>query len=135
VIQLIKPTGVFQRNRNVMIGTMPRARLYESNAERQAAYRARLASRPLQATAVNQIGELETALAWMTKRALAAEERAVQAEHRATAADNQVMALKLSLAGVQHQLEQSQAANSEAPTSPNRQARRQAERDARRRRR
>lgn len=71
----------------------------------------------------------------MTKRALAAEDRALQAEHRAAVADNKVMALKLSLAGVQHQLEESQAAKHEPPVGPNRQARRQAERDARKRRR
>ena len=65
---------------------MPRQRKYSSNAERRAAYRARLAQR--QATAVDRhlaarVAELETALAATTRRAETAETRSTQAEQEA----------------------------------------------------
>jgi hypothetical protein len=62
---------------------MPRQRLYNSNAERQAAYRDRLAARQALAESgqlVARLAELEAALAAMTRRAEAAEQRAVRAE-------------------------------------------------------
>lgn len=115
---------------------MPRQRLYTSNAERQSAYRARLAQR--QATGADadlaaRVTELETALAAAVVRAETAETRAVHAEAEANVAREQVTALKLTVAALQHRLEQATTpAGSEPAAKMNRQARRQAERDARR---
>jgi hypothetical protein len=62
---------------------MPRERIYSSNAERQAAYRARVAEHHALAGSgqlVSRVRELEAALAAMTRRAENAEQRAVRAE-------------------------------------------------------
>lgn len=62
---------------------MPRERLYSSNAERQAAYRDRLAARQALAGSgqlVARVRDLEAALAAMTRRAQVAEQRAGRAE-------------------------------------------------------
>jgi hypothetical protein len=62
---------------------MPRQRMYSSNAERQAAYRARLAARQALADSgqlVARVAELEAALAAMTRRAQTAEQQAARAE-------------------------------------------------------
>jgi hypothetical protein len=106
---------------------MPRQRLYDSNAERQAAYRARLAHRQAGDLDAGRVAELETALAAATSRALAAEDRAAVAE-------GQLTALKLTIAALQHRLEQTTVppVGPEPAAKMNRQARRQAERDARR---
>ena len=108
---------------------MGRPRLYTSNAERQSAYRARLAQRQaanLDAGLAARVAEMETALA-------AAVARAETAEAEATVAREQVTALKLTIAALQHRLEQNTPpAGTDPATKMNRQARRQAERDARR---
>jgi GMP synthase PP-ATPase subunit len=68
---------------------MPRERLYDSNADRQAAYRARLAERHALAGTGQLIGrltELEAALAAANRRADAAEQKTVRAERQAAAA-------------------------------------------------
>jgi len=63
---------------------MGRVRVYSSNAERQAAYRARLAE-PRRPDGTGQLtrrlAQLETALADATRRAEAAEAHAARAEH------------------------------------------------------
>jgi hypothetical protein len=109
---------------------MPRQRLYASSAARQAAYRARLAQRQaadVDAALVTLVAELEQALASMTARAETAEQRAVVAE-------GQLTALKLTVAALRHRLEQgTPVADTKATSAVNRQGRRQAERDARRR--
>jgi hypothetical protein len=117
---------------------MPRQRLYTSNAERQAAYRARLADR--QAIGVDgrlaaRVAELETALAAATARAETAEARAIAAEGEAIAARQQFTAFKVTIAALQHRLEQTAPPAGPEPepaAKMNRQARRQAERDPRR---
>ncbi|MGH9076523.1 MAG: hypothetical protein ACRDY0_03565 [Acidimicrobiales bacterium] len=115
---------------------MPRQRLYSSNAERQAAYRARLARRQagdLDAGLVAKVTELETTLAAATRRAETAERRAAKAEADAAVAREQLTALKLTVAALQHRLEQTTpAAETEPAAKMNRQARRQAEREAHR---
>src|SRR5580658_2044536 len=68
---------------------MPRQRAYASNAERQAAYRARLAERARLAGSgqlIARFAELEAAHAAAVRRAEAAEARAARAEHDATVA-------------------------------------------------
>ena len=88
---------------------MPRQRLYDSNAERQSAYRARLADRQagdLDAGLAARVTELETALAAATRRADTAEARATHAEAEARIARDQVTAFKLTIAALQHRLEQ-----------------------------
>ena len=65
---------------------MPRPRLYASNAERQAAYRERLAERHALADSgqlVAHLGEMEAALAAANRRAQAAEVRAARSERQA----------------------------------------------------
>jgi hypothetical protein len=115
---------------------MPRQRLFSSNAERQAAYRARLAQRQSDGVApglVAQVAQLETALAAAVARAETAEARAVHAEQEANMTREQITAFKLTIAALQHRLEQTvPRAESEPAAKMNRQARRQAERDARR---
>jgi hypothetical protein len=117
---------------------MPRQHLYPSNADRQAAYRARLASRQADATKSTlaaRVGELEASLLAMTARAQTADRRAAEAESQAAIALEQVKALKITVAVLQHRPEAT--ASDPGPAlakSMNRQARRQAERDARRRR-
>lgn len=67
---------------------MPRQRLYGSNAERQAAYRARLAERQRLAgtgDVTARVGQLERTLADAERRALAAEVRASHAERQLSA--------------------------------------------------
>lgn len=64
---------------------MPRQRMYSSNAERQAAYRARLTQRQALAGSgqlVARVADLEAALAAMTRRAQTAEKRAEKAERQ-----------------------------------------------------
>ena len=102
---------------------MPRRRLYPSNAERQAAYRARLAVRQARVSHVPQTvsGEqLEAALVAMTSRAEKADRRAVEAERRAEAAVRQARALKLSLAALQLQMEATAASNPSRNRRPRR---------------
>lgn len=75
---------------------MPRARLYASNAERQAAYRARLAQRHALVDSgglAGRLAELETALAAANRRVDAANVRAARAERRAAAARDRYDAL------------------------------------------
>ncbi len=75
---------------------MPRPRLYASNAERQAAYRERLAERHALADSgqlVAHLGELEAALAAANRRAQAAEVRAARAQRQAAAARDRYTAL------------------------------------------
>jgi hypothetical protein len=118
--------------------------VYSSNADRQAAYRARLAER----TRLSQSGriagrlqELETATADAMRRAEAAEARAAQAERDASDRDQLarglgaalgcVAEMEATVAGLHRQL----AAATTTTVSPpglNRAARRAAERDRRR---
>ena len=75
---------------------MPRARLYASNAERQAAYRARLAERRALADSeelVARVVELESALAAAIRRVEDAEQRVTRAEGQATDARESYSAL------------------------------------------
>lgn len=75
---------------------MPRGRLYASNAERQAAYRARLAERHALADSGGLTGrlvELEAALAAANPRAEAAGRRAARAAREAAAARDRYTAL------------------------------------------
>lgn len=68
---------------------MPRERVYESNAERQAAYRARLAERQELAESgqlVARLAELERTLVAADRRAERAEQRAAKAERQAATA-------------------------------------------------
>lgn len=115
---------------------MPPQRLYSSNAERQSAYRARLAQRQaadLDAVLVARVAELEAALEAAITRAETAEVSAIRAEQEANAAREQITAFKLTIAALQHRLEQTiSVAESEPAAKMNRQARRQADRDARR---
>ena len=117
---------------------MPRHRLYTSNAERQAAYRARLADRQsggVDGRLVARVAELETALAAARLRAETAEARAIAAEGEAHIARHQLTAFKLTIAALQHRLEETTPPAEPEPEPAaklNRQARRQAERDARR---
>lgn len=148
---------------------MPRQRMYSSNAERQAAYRARLTARQALAGSgqlTARLAELETALAAMTKRAEQADARAARAERQAATARDRYAELLSTrpnrLAGaprwaqtrVQDQLAattqriaeleatidglRAQLAAAETPSTPpggptpNRAARRAAERDRRR---
>jgi hypothetical protein len=117
---------------------MPRQRLYPSNADRQAAYRARLASRQADATKSTlaaRVEELEASLLAMTARAQTADRRAAEAEDQAAIAFEQVKALKITIAALQHRPEAAASGTEPAPSKGlNREARRQAERDARRRR-
>ena len=69
---------------------MPQARRYNSNAERQAAYRARLADRRALAgtdAAVKRLRDLEDAFADAERRAAAAEARADRADERRRQSD------------------------------------------------
>ena len=75
---------------------MPRARLYASNAERQADYRARLAERRALADSgelVDRVVELEAALAAARRREEAAEGRVTRAERQAADARYRYTAL------------------------------------------
>lgn len=75
---------------------MPRARLYASNAERQADYRARLAERRALADSgelVDRVVELEAALAAARRREEAAEGRFTRAERQAADARYRYTAL------------------------------------------
>jgi hypothetical protein len=68
---------------------MPRERTYSSNAERQAAYRDRLAERQALAGTgqlTRRLAELEAALAAANRRADAAEQKAARAEREGVAA-------------------------------------------------
>lgn len=125
---------------------MPRERMYSSNAERQSAYRARLADRQALADTgqlARRVAELEKALAAATKQAEAAEQRAARAERQAAiAADGHVelKAARQHIAELQATIAQLQARNptpattGTTPERPglNRAARRAAERDSRR---
>jgi hypothetical protein len=71
----------------------------------------------------------------MTARAQTAVRRAAEAENQAATALEQVKALKITIAALQHRSEAAASDTGPAPAiGMNRQARRQAERDARRRR-
>jgi hypothetical protein len=128
---------------------MSRERIYSSDAERQAAYRARLAERTRLAGTgqlTGRLRELETALAAATWRAEGAEERAARAEKDAAAgrrrfdrdlatALGRVADLEATVAELRRQLT-STAADASGPASTaglNRAARRAAKRDRRRR--
>jgi uncharacterized protein YceH (UPF0502 family) len=68
---------------------MPRERMYTSNADRQAAYRARLAERQALAESgqlTGRLAELEAALAAANRRADRAEQKAATAERQAAIA-------------------------------------------------
>lgn len=109
---------------------MPRERLYASNAERQAAYRARLTQR--QAAASDR--RLAAKVAELDKQLAAAIARAETAEKRAVTAEGQLRGLKLSVAALQHRLDHPDpdASQLKPAAGPNRAARRAAERDTRR---
>lgn len=75
---------------------MPRTRLYTSNAERQAAYRARLAERRALADSeqlVDGVVEREAALAAASRLAKAAEQRTARAERQAAEARDRYTAM------------------------------------------
>jgi hypothetical protein len=118
---------------------MARERLYSSNADRQAAYRARLAERSrLDGTGrlTGRIRGLETALAAATRRAEDAEARATRAEQDAAERDlatalGRVADLEATVAGLRHQLAHAGASPS-GQAVLNRAARRAAERQQRR---
>ena len=123
---------------------MGRERLYSSNAERQAAYRARLAERTRLDNAgrpTGRLAELEAALAAATRRAEAAEARAARAERDAVCrhdlerdlavALGRVADLEAVVTGLHHQLAEDTTATA-GPPGLNRAARRAAERDRRR---
>jgi hypothetical protein len=115
---------------------MPRQRLYSSNAERQAAYRARLAERHavgVDGRLVARVAELESALAAAVRRAETAATRAADTEAEARLARDQLGAFKLTIAALQHRLEEATPPEPEPVAKVNRQARRAADRDARRR--
>jgi hypothetical protein len=118
---------------------MGRERLYSSDAERQAAYRARLAERTRLARAgqlTGRLRQLETALADAIRRAEAAEARAARAEHDAArrhdlerdlaAALGRVAELEATVAGLRRQLAHATTTTASPPRSAglNRAARR-----------
>jgi hypothetical protein len=110
--------------------------MYSSNAERQAAYRARLAERQalgVDARLAARLSELETALAAAVRRAEAAEERAERAEHQTAVARERIKVLEISLAGLQHRADIPAPPGDKPAAGMNRQARRRAEREQRRR--
>ena len=126
---------------------MGRERVYSSNADRQAAYRARLAER----TRISQSGrtarrlqEFETATGDAMRRAEAAEARAARAERDAAGRDRlgrdlsvalgRVADLEATVAGLHRQLaaETTATASPPGPAGLNRAARRAAERQQRR---
>lgn len=127
---------------------MGRERVYSSDAERQAAYRARLAERTSPAGTGQltvRLRGLETALAAATRRAEDAEARAARAERDAADRDQlgrdlatalgRVADLEATVAELRRQLT-STAADASGPASTaglNRAARRAAKRDRRRR--
>jgi|GEM_PF-4655272 hypothetical protein len=124
---------------------MSRERVYSSNAERQAAYRARLAERTRLDGAgqlTGRLAELEASLAAATRRAEVAEARAARAESDAVcrhdlerdhaAALGRVADLEAVVTGLHRQLAEDTTATA-SPPGLNRQARRAAERDRRRR--
>jgi hypothetical protein len=127
---------------------MSRERIYSSDAERQAAYRARLAERTSPAGTGQltvRLRGLETALAAATRRAEDAEARAARAERDAADRDQlgrdlatalgRVADLEATVAELRRQLT-STAADASGPASTaglNRAARRAAKRDRRRR--
>jgi len=108
---------------------MARERLYATNAERQAAYRARLTRRQQDAAdsrLVARVAELEQQLA-------AARQQADTAHQRAAAAEGQVGALKLTVAALQHRLERPDPTiEGKPPAGPDRAARRAAQNHGRR---
>lgn len=128
---------------------MSRERVYSSNAERQAAYRARLAERTrLDGTGrlTRHLPQLETALADATRRAEAAEARAARAESDAAtgrhhsdcelaAALGRVADLEATVAELHRQLAHATTTTASPPGTAglNRVARRAVERDRRRR--
>jgi hypothetical protein len=124
---------------------MGRERVYSSNAERQAAYRARLAERTRLDGAgqlTGRLAELEAALAAASRRAEAAEARAARAEHDAVcrhdlerdlaAALGRVADLEAVVTGLRRRLAPDTTTTA-SPPGLNRQARRAAERQQRRR--
>jgi hypothetical protein len=124
---------------------MSRERVYSSNAERQAAYRARLAERRgLDGTGrlSGRLHQLETALADATRRAEVAEARAARAESDAVCrhdlerdlavALGRVADLEATLAGLNRRLAPDTTTTA-SPVGLNRAARRAAERQQRRR--
>jgi hypothetical protein len=124
---------------------MGRERVYSSNAERQAAYRARLAERRgLDGTGrlSGRLAQLEAALAAATRRAEAAEARAARAESDAVCrhdlerdlavALGRVADLEATLAGLHRRLAPDTTTTA-SPPGLNRAARRAAERQQRRR--
>lgn len=128
---------------------MGRERVYSSNAERQAAYRARLAERTRLARAgqlTGRVGEFEAALAATTRRAEAADARAARAESDAVCrhdlerdlavALGRVADLEATVTGLRRRLAENTTttASPPGPAGLNRAARRSAERDRRRRR-
>lgn len=129
----------------VVVELMARERLYATNAERQAAYRARLTERLTLAgtgQAADRLAELERALADANRRADQAEARARRAEQAAVGGDRagelaaalrRIAVLEATVADLRAQL--SATAPAAPPPTPglNRAARRAAQRDRRRR--
>lgn len=126
---------------------MSRERVYSSNADRQAAYRARLAERrrlTQSGRLTGRLRELEMALAVAIRRAEAAEARAARAERDAAdrdqlacdlaAALGRVDEMEATAAELRRQLADAATAIPylQAPAGLNRAARRAAERDPRR---
>jgi hypothetical protein len=126
---------------------MSRERIYSSDAERQAAYRARLAERTRPAGTgqlTARLRDLETALAATTRHAEDAEARAAQAEREVAARDHfgrdltaalgRVADLETTVAELRRQLAAATTTTASAAgtTGLNRAARRAVERDRRR---
>ena len=126
---------------------MGRERVYSSNADRQAAYRARLAERRRHdgtGRLSGRIRDLGTALAAATSRAEAAEARTARAERDAADRDQlgrdlavalgRVADLEATVAGLRRQLAAATTATASppGPAGLNRAARRAAERQQRR---
>jgi hypothetical protein len=127
---------------------MGRERVYSSNADRQAAYRARLAQRTRldgSGQLTRRLRELETALADATRRAEVAEARAARTAHDAATgrhrfdcdlatALGRVADLEATVAGLRRQLAEATTTTASPPGSAglNRAARWAAERQQRR---
>lgn len=125
---------------------MPRDRTYASNAERQAAYRARLAERRRLAGtdgAVSRLQQLEKALAEARRAKAAADARTERAEQRRQAAEaardaarRRLDILEATVDDLTGRLAAYQSQPRQPPNTidgPNRAARRRADREQRRR--
>jgi DNA repair exonuclease SbcCD ATPase subunit len=125
---------------------LPRDRLYASNAERQAAYRARLGDRRRLAgtdAAVSRLQQLEKAVTDAQRAKDVADARAERAQQRSQAAEaalhgarRRLDALEATVADLTRQLAAARPQPTQLPNTvdgPNRAARRRADREQRRR--